>query len=151
MVRLVRCINVVRAASYFTTEGRVVMATFLARKLFSRTCSITGGAAISLASLMRAAPAVTGTTAWGKNTDGTVSLDSFEANAATVTPLAGDLYMGYDAQVADADAAATYKGAYAAVNTPFDLAAWCRGIVDAENVYLYSPSTQSLNIVFQGF
>jgi hypothetical protein len=128
------------------------MATILARRLFSRTVSITGGAAVSLATLMRNAPAVTGTPAWGTNTDGSVSMDSFEGNECTVTPSTGIVYFGYDARVADADTASTYKGASTTIGaTPFDVAAWCRGIVDAENIFLYSPSTQNLSIVFSGF
>lgn len=127
------------------------MATILARKLFSRTVSITGGAAVSLATLMRNAPAVTGTPAWGTNTDGSISMDSFEGNACDVTPLSSIVYWGYDARVSDTDGAATYKGVAAAANTPFDLAAWCRGIVDAENVFVYSAGSQSMAVVFSGF
>ncbi len=128
------------------------MATILARKLFSRTVSITGGAAISLAALMRAAAAVTGTSAWGLNADGSVSMDSFEGNSCTIIPASGIFYFGFDAHVADADTATTYKGASATiVGEPFELASWCRGIVDAESIFLYSPSTQNLSIVFNGF
>ncbi len=127
------------------------MATILARKFFARTCSITGGAAISLAALMRAASAVTGTPAWGTNTDGSVSMDSFEGNECTVTPSTGIVYFGYDARVTDADTASSYKGASVTIPNTFDVASWCRGIVDAENIFLYSPSTQDLSIVFKGF
>ncbi len=127
------------------------MATILARKLFNRTVSITGGAAVSLATLMRNASAVTGTPAWGTNTDGSVSMDSFEGNACDVTPLSSIVYWGYDARVSDTDTASSYKGVAAGANVPFDLAAWCRGIVDAENVFIYSAGTQNLSIVFAGF
>jgi hypothetical protein len=129
-----------------------VMGTILQRRLFSRTVSITGGAAISLAAHMRAAPAVTGTTAWGLNADGSISMDSFEGNSCMVTPASGIVYFGYDARVADADTASSYKGASATiVGEPFELASWCRGIVDAENIFFYSPSTQNLGIIFNGF
>lgn len=128
------------------------MATILERRLFARTVSITGAAAISLAALMRAAAAVTGSPVWGKNTDGSVSMDSFEGNMCTITPAAGAVYFGYDAKVADADTASTYKGmAITIVGEPFEIAAYCRGIVDAENIFLYSPSTQDLTILFAGF
>ncbi len=127
------------------------MATILERRFFARTVSITGGAAISLAALMRAASAVTGSPAWGTNTDGSVSMDSFEGNECTVTPSTGIVYFGYDAHVADADAATTYKGASVTIPYTFDVASWCRGIVDAESIFLYSPSTQNLSIVFNGF
>lgn len=106
---------------------------------------------MSLATLMRNAPAVTGTPQWGKNADGSISMDSFEGNACDVTPLSSIVYFGYDAQVADADTASTYKGVPAGANVPFDLAAWCRGIVDAENIFIYSAATQNMQIVFAGF
>jgi len=127
------------------------MATILQRRLFSRTVEITGGTAISLAALMRSAPAVTGTPQWGENTDGSVSMDTFEGNACDVTPLSSIVYWGFDAQVSDADTASTYQGVAAGANVPFDLAAWCRGIVDAENVFIYSAGTQDVAIVFLGF
>ncbi len=127
------------------------MATILARKLFSRTVSHAGGVSVSLASLMRGASAVSGTPQWGENTDGSVSMDTFEGNACDVTPLSSIVYWGYDAQVSDTDGASTYKGVAAGANVPFDLAAWCRGIVDAENVFVYSAAGQDLAVVFIGF
>jgi hypothetical protein len=128
------------------------MSTTLARKFFARTVSITGGAAVSLGDIMRAAPAVTGSPAWGTNTDGTPSADTFEGNMCTITPAAGVVYFGYSAQVADADTASTYKGAsITIVGEPFEVAAYCRGIIDAEHIFLYSPSTQDLTIIFVGF
>jgi len=127
------------------------MATILSRKLFSRTVSLTGGTAISLANLMRSAPAVTGTPQWGENTDGSISMDSFSANAASVMPETETIWFGFDAQVANADTASTYTGVPASANTPFNLAVFCRGIVDADNIWMYSSGTQSLQIVFEGF
>jgi hypothetical protein len=127
------------------------MATILARKLFSRTVSITGGAAVTLATLMRNAPAVTNSPAWGTNADGSISMDSFSGNACDVTPLESIVYFGYDAQVADADTASTYQGRAAGANVPFDVVAWCRGIVDADNIWIYSAATQDVGIVFAGF
>jgi len=78
-------------------------------------------------------------------------MDTFEANACDITPLGSIVYFGYDAQVADADTATTYTGVPAGANVPFDLAAWCRGIVDAENIWIYSAGTQDIQIVFAGF
>ncbi len=127
------------------------MATILERKLFFRSVSITGGAAISLATLMRTTLAVTNTPLWGKNTDGTVSMDSFEANMCNIMPLSGIMYFGYDANVSDANTATTYKGSQRVVNTTFTIAAYCRGVIDAENVWLYSTSTQDINVEFVGF
>ncbi len=100
---------------------------------------------------MRSASSVVNTPPWGQNADGSVSMDSFEANACDVTPLSSIVYWGYDARVSDTDGASSYKGVAAGANVPFDLAAWCRGIVDAENVFVYSAGSQSMAIVFVGF
>lgn len=127
------------------------MATILARKLFSRTIEITGGTAISLGALMRSAPAVTGTPQWGENADGSISMDSFEGNAGFVMPETETIWFGFDAQVADADTASTYTGVPAQANSPFNLAVYCRGIVDADAVFLYSDGDQNVQIVFEGF
>ena len=126
------------------------MPTIIARKNFIRRVSITGAAAISLASLMRAAAAVTNTPAWGTNSDGSKSADSFIADAATITPVTETLYVGYDAQVANADAAGTYKGALIGQSEPFNTSHYFRGPVDANDVWFYSVNTQDLDVIFQG-
>ena len=51
---------------------------------------------------------------------------------------------------ADADAAGTYKGVPAAATVPFALQDYCHGIVDLYAVFIYSASTQDLDIIFQG-
>ena len=126
------------------------MATILARKFFSRRGSITGGAAISYLNLMRSFPAVTGTPAWGTNTDGSPSMDSTWGDGATIIPVTSTLYVGYDAQVADADAAATYKGVPVVAGEPFALQDYFPGPVDIAQVWIYSASTQDVDLVFQG-
>lgn len=126
------------------------MATILARKLFSRRVSITGGTAISLANLMKSAPGVTGTPAWGKNADGSISMDSFSGDGGTIIPVTGDVYFGFDSQVADADAAGTYKGVPAVAEQPFSLTDFCRGIVDANQVWIFSATSQDVDVIFQG-
>lgn len=123
----------------------------LARKFFSRRVSITGGTAISYANLMRSAAAVTGTSAWGTNADGSPSMDSFVGDGATLIPVTGDIYVGFDAQVADADAAATYKGVPAAQGTPFPVNDYVRGPIDTEQVWLFSAATQDVDLIFLGF
>lgn len=106
---------------------------------------------MTLATLMRSAPSVIGSPAWGTNADGSISMDSFSGNACDVTALTGTVYYGYDAEVADTDSASTYKGVPASANTPFDVVAWCRGIVDADAIWIYSATTQDMQIVFAGF
>lgn len=126
------------------------MASTTARKFFSRRGSITGGTAISLAALIRSFPAVTGTPAWGSDSSGGISMDSFHGDGGTVIPLTETLYVGYDSQVADADAAGTYKGVPAAATVPFGLQDYCHGVVDLNAVFVYSVGTQDADIIFQG-
>lgn len=125
-------------------------ATVTKRNFFSRRVSITGATAISLANLMRSAPAVTGTPAWGTNSDGSKSADSFIADGATVIPVTENLYVGYDAQVDDADAATTYKGVPASAGQPFSISDFVEGPVDASNIFLFSANTQDVDIIFAG-
>jgi hypothetical protein len=126
------------------------MPTITARNFFSRRVSITGGAAISLGNLMRAAPAVTGTPAWGTNSDGSKSADAFIGDGASVIPVTENLYVGYDAQVANVDAAATYTGVPAAAGQSFPIQDFTRAPVDADSVWLYSVNTQLVDVIFQG-
>lgn len=125
------------------------------KQFFSQVLSITGGAAVSLASLM-------GIEGWGLEKDSNndiivpniPSLDSFIGDSGAITPLAGTLYVGYDEFVRNAAAAGpprVYQGAPTAVNVPFDLGNRCQGIVDPYHVWLYSVATQDLVVVFGGF
>lgn len=126
------------------------MASTSARKFFSRRVSLTGGTAISYAALMRSASAVTGTPVWGLSSDGNPSMDSFIGDGATVIPATATLYIGYDAQVANADAAATYTGVPVSAATPFNLQDFTRGPVDTNAVFLFSVGTQNVDLIFQG-
>jgi len=122
----------------------------LARKFFSRRVLITGGTAISYANLMRNAPAVTGTSAWGTNSDGSPSMDSFTGDGATLIPVSSTVYVGYDAQVKDADGAANYMGVPATAGTPFNLQDFIRGPIDTDNVFLYCAADQLIDLIFLG-
>lgn len=126
------------------------MPTIIKRNFFCRRVSITGGAAISLGDLMRSAPAVTGTPAWGTNSDGSKSADALIADGASMIPVTEELYVGYDAQVANADAAATYKGVPTVAGQPFSINDFVEGPVDASNIFLFSVNTQDLDIIFTG-
>lgn len=126
------------------------MASALARKFFSRRGTITGGAAISYAALMRSFPAVTGTTAWGLSSDGNISADSFVGDGVSLIPVTAVVYVGYDAQVADADAAATYVGVPVVAGEPFSFTDYCRGVVDTNAVFIYSATTQLIDLIFIG-
>jgi hypothetical protein len=125
-------------------------ATIIKRNFFCRRVSIVGAVAISLADLMRSAPAVTGTPAWGTNSDGSKSADSTIADGASLIPVTEELYVGYDAQVAAVDAAATYKGVPATAGQIFSINDFVEGPVDASNVFLYSVNTQDVDIIFTG-
>jgi hypothetical protein len=83
----------------------------------------------------------------------TLSLDSFEANAASILP-AGNVYVGYDEFVAAAAAAGPprlYQGALAEAGEKFGLEAFCRGIVDPAEVWFFSTGGTTLDLVFVGF
>lgn len=127
------------------------MATILSRKFFSRRVSITGGTAISYADLMRSAPAVTGTPQWGENADGLPSMDSFAGGTVSLTPVTGVINVGYDAQVDDADTASTYVGVPVAAGQVYNVPDFVRGPVDTNTVWLFSASTQDVDLVFQGY
>lgn len=122
-----------------------------ARKMFSETCAI-GSSAVRMSSLMR-------TAGWGFEMDSnnnittTLSMDSFLGDGGTVIPTS-DLYVGHDQYVRDAAAVGPprlYKGVPVAGGQPFSLTDYCRGIVDPEAIWFYSPSgAQDLQLVFQG-
>jgi hypothetical protein len=78
-------------------------------------------------------------------------MDSFQGNGGSVIPVTAEVYFGYDSHVADADAATTYKGVPAAAAQPFSLSDFCRGIVDADAVFIFSATTQDADIIFEGF
>lgn len=126
------------------------MPTIIKRNFFCRRISITGAVSISLADLMRSGAAVTGTPAWGTNSDGSKSADSMIADGASVIPATEDLFFGYDAQVANADAATTYKGVPTGAGQPFTINDFVEGPVDASNIFLYSAGTQDVDIIFTG-
>lgn len=126
------------------------MPTIIARKFFSRRVSIVGAVAISYADLMRSAPAVTGTPVWGTNANGSKSGDAFIADYASAVPATETLFVGYDARVADADAAASYKGANINAGDPFNSSHYFRGPVDTSDIWFYSANTQDVDLIFQG-
>lgn len=126
------------------------MATILARKFFSRRVTLPGNTVMSFAALMRAAPAVAGTPAWGTNADGSPSQDSFWGDGATIIPVSQTIYNGYDARVSAVNSATSYQGVPVAAAVPFSLQDYCPGPVDTEHVFFYSVNTQSVDLIFQG-
>lgn len=127
------------------------MATILSRKFFSRRVEITGGAAISYASLMRSAPAVTGTPQWGENADGSPSMDSFAGGTVALIPVTAVINVGFDAQVDDADTASSYTGVPVAAAQVFNVPDFVRGPVDSNHIWLFSATTQLVDLIFQGY
>jgi hypothetical protein len=127
------------------------MPSILARRFFARRVSITGGAAISIASLLRTTAAVTGTPLWGQNSDGSPSGDAFIGDAVAFIPGSATVFVGYDANVANADAATTYQGFNAANGVLFNSQEFFRGPIDLDNIFLFSVGNQSLDMIFLGF
>lgn len=128
------------------------MGTITKKKFFSETAPFGATNPTNLAAIMK-------TAGWGfeKDADNNITtqpnLDSFTGTAGTITP-AANLYFGYDRYVRNADAVGPprlYKGVLAAANEVFRLEEFCRGVVDANRIWMYSPGgDQELEIVFKG-
>lgn len=128
------------------------MVALTVRKLFSEVCAAAALTPVSMATLMRNA-------GWGlvpdANNDPTTtpSLDSFMGDAGSITPLAGTIYIGHDQyvrNVAGAGPPRTYAGVPVTVGVKFLLEAFCRGIVDPEQVWIYSVGGENVAIVLEG-
>lgn len=119
-------------------------------KFFSQTVEIESITAIKLADLMR-------TAGYGfeKGDDGVISdtpsLDSFIGSQCFFVPQTDTVYVGWDQFVCSnfvEGPPQLYKGFPALANESFNLTEFMRGIVDAENVWLYTDTTQELAISF---
>jgi hypothetical protein len=126
------------------------MASCLARKFFSRTVSVTGGTAITYADIMRSAPAVTGSSAWGTNVGGSISMDSFVGGSCALVPVTSTAYVGHDASVAATTTASSYIGVPAVAGQTFNVPDYVRGPVDTNAIWIFTTSTQDFLIIFQG-
>ncbi len=122
------------------------------RKFFSETVSITGGTAISLADVLKAA-------GWGfiVGTDNAItttpSLDSFMADQWFVVPVTETLYVGHDSYVratAGAGPPRTYQGTPVDAGSSDNVVQPIRGINDAHAIWLFSTNTQDVSITFAG-
>lgn len=94
------------------------------------------GDAVTLAALLRLG-------GWGLNAAGTAkSGDSFTGDNAQIIPTS-DAYVGGDDSV-DATTGVLASGAQ-----PFNVTAWCRGVVAADDIWIFSTGAQDIQIVFQ--
>lgn len=109
------------------------MPTIFKRNFFSDTVAHPGGA-VTLAALLRIG-------GWGLNPDGSKSADSFTGDNAMIIPTT-DAHVGGEST---ADATNTL----AAAGIPFNLTNYCRGVVAADDIYIYSLAGQDMQIVFQ--
>ena len=126
-----------------------------ARKLFNENVAIAGTTAVSMETLLRNA-------GWGYIVDPVTnaidttqfSMDSFEGNGGSIKP-AADIYVGHDEFVRNAAAAGPprlYKGILVASGTTFNLADYCRGIVDASRIWFYAAGgATTADLVLDGF
>lgn len=124
--------------------------TITKKNLFSRVVSHPGGA-VTLAALMRLG-------GWGLVPDANgqpttqKSADSFTGDGGSVIPETATLYFGDDEFVRDAAGVGppiVYKGVPAVATQPFSLTDYCRGVVAADDLYVYSIAPQNVEIVFQ--
>lgn len=120
------------------------------QKFFSETVTVTGGTAISVASLMR-------TAGYGfeKDSDnailGTPSMDSFIGDQLFLIAEDETLYVGHDQFVGTAAAAGpprVYKGVPAEAAASYNVVQPMRGIIDANAVWVFCTNTQGVAIVF---
>ncbi len=120
------------------------------RKFFCQNVTLAAATATSMKSLMIA-------NGWGYQHDlttnaidtTTLSLDSFQANGASILP-AGDVYVGHDEFVAAAAAVGPprlYKGALAVATEKFGMEAFCRGIIDPAEIWFFSTGGTTMDLV----
>ena len=103
------------------------------KRFYSRTVSLTGGAAVTLASVMLA--------------NGWTSTDEFDGAQLTIKPASATLYIGDDANVRDASGVGVYQGfpvASGVVQEVFNEGS----SIDPNAIYLYSVGTQNIAILF---
>lgn len=123
-----------------------------ARKFFSETCSLPSATATRVGTIMA-------TAGWGfepganNSISTTPSLDSTIGTSLSLTPTAG-IWIGHDQYVRDSAGAGpprTYKGVFAAAGEAFDVAEYTRGLVDINEVWVYTPGlAQEVEVVFKG-
>lgn len=105
------------------------MPTFTKKNIFSDTVAHPGGA-VSIAALLRIG-------GWGAA--GTV--DSFTGDNVQIIPTT-DAYVGNDSTT---DA----TNVLAAGGDPFNVTDYCRGVVAADDIFIYSAGPQNIQIFFQ--
>lgn len=124
--------------------------TITKKNFFSRTVAHPGGV-VTLAALMRLG-------GWGSvpDADGQPtaqkSADSFTGDGATIIPETATMWVGDDVFVRDAAGVGppiVYAGVPAIADQAFSLTDYCRGVVAADDVYIYSVGAQAMQIVFQ--
>jgi hypothetical protein len=106
------------------------------KNFFARTVSLTGGAAVTLASLMLA--------------NGWSSTDSWEGTQAVLRPASATLYIGDDEDVRDAAGVGVYQGYSVASGVAQELSQMRdgAGLIDPNKIYVYSVGTQNIAILF---
>lgn len=103
------------------------------KTFYSRTVSLTGGAAVSLASLM--------------NANGFAELDNPCGYLVVLKPASATLYIGDDANVRDAAGVGVYQGYPVGSGVEREI---YDESVDPNKIFLYSVGTQNVAIIFNG-
>lgn len=120
------------------------------KKYFSRTVSLAAVTSVSIASLMR-------TAGYGFEMDSdnnittTPSLDSFIGAQCFIVPQADTIWVGDNQYVSSNNVVGPprlYQGVPAASGESYNVVQAQRGIVDVNQVWLYSDSSQTVSIVF---
>jgi hypothetical protein len=109
--------------------------TMTRKTLFARTVSLTGGAAVTLASVMLA--------------NGWTSTDSWEGTQGFIKPATATLYIGDDENVRNAAGVGVYQGYPVASGVAQELSQFRdgAGLIDPNKIYLYSVGTQDIAVL----
>ncbi len=115
------------------------------RTFFSATVSLPAATATSMEQLMRDS-----LLDWGKNEDGSPSMDSFMGSEASVVPDAV-IYVGSDANVRTANADPLYQGVEVGADENYSLQdPGMRGIIDPGTIWFFSTPGANIKLTFQG-
>jgi len=108
------------------------------KDFFARTVAHAGGVAVTLASLMLA--------------NGWSVTDSWDGSLGILKPASATLYLGDDENVRDAAGVGVYQGYPVSSGVALDLSQFRNeaGLIDPNEIYLYSAGAQSIGVIFHG-
>lgn len=114
------------------------------RKLFIGRITVPNNSATSLNTLMASSPLH-----WGTESDLTTpSLDSIIGSECFITPDSA-VWIGSDANVKNATVGSNYQGVAVAAGVKYSLQDFGPGLIDPNQIYLYSVNGSGAELTFQ--